>query len=283
MQVNIDKGLLQSIFTLGSVIEARDPYTGGHTWRVSRYSKLLAEKAGLSSSEIFLAQLGGYVHDIGKVGIPDQILNKPSALDRTEFGIMKNHPLVGRDLLAAHPLSGLVLDAVSHHHEKMDGSGYPEGLTEDRLSVFAKIISISDAFDAMTSTRSYRRGMPKERALSILEKGKGSQFNTFFVEKIMELAADRRLDHIIGHSDAGMPMVDCPMCGPVMAVPRKKLDGDIIYCNSCKGKFQLHAINNTFELEFKNDKDETVPPEIDVDQIVEMVKKAPDRVGGVEQ
>ncbi len=282
MHVNIDKGLLQSILTMGSVIEARDAYTGGHIWRVSRFSELLAEKAGLSQSEIFLARLGGYVHDLGKVGVPDQILNKPSGLDRIEFGIMKNHPLVGRELLVQHPLSGLVLDAVSHHHEKIDGSGYPEGLTGDRLSVFAKIISIADALDAMTSTRSYRRGMSKKRAIAILEQEKGSHFSTYFVDKMCDLAADQRLDHVVGHSDVGRPMVNCPMCGPVIAVPGNKLDGDIINCNSCKGIFQLHAKANTFELEFKHDRNAAAKPEIDLEQITDMVKKAPEKVGAIE-
>jgi HD-GYP domain-containing protein (c-di-GMP phosphodiesterase class II) len=108
------------VLVLGAVIEARDAYTGGHTWRVAQYSRLLAEQAGLSASEIFLSGLGGFIHDIGKVGIPDQVLNKAGRLSEDEFSLLKTHPTVGKKLLDNHPLGPLVLDSITYHHERFD-------------------------------------------------------------------------------------------------------------------------------------------------------------------
>jgi HD-GYP domain-containing protein (c-di-GMP phosphodiesterase class II) len=108
------------VLVLGAVIEARDAYTGGHTWRVAQYSRLLAEQAGLSASEIFLSGLGGFIHDIGKVGIPDQVLNKAGRLSEDEFSLLKTHPTVGKKLLDNHPLGPLVLDSITYQHERFD-------------------------------------------------------------------------------------------------------------------------------------------------------------------
>ena len=275
MKAKLDEGLLKSLLVLGSIIEARDSYTGGHTWRVAHYSKLLAEKAGLSEFETYLASLGGFVHDLGKIGIPDQILNKPAALTNEEFAIMKTHPQIGRTLLVDHPLAHLVFDAVTLHHERCDRKGYPEGREKSELSIYARIVAVADAFDAMTSTRKYRAGMPKSIGLSILEEERGKQFDGELVTSFVELSEVGKLDHIIGHSDESTPLVTCPVCGPIIAVPRKKKDGDIIHCNSCKGKFQLHAEDDTFSLEFKNERLFTAEPEICKEQIGEFVKKKP--------
>lgn len=275
MKIELDSGLLKSLLSFGSVIEARDAYTGGHTWRVAQYSKKLAAKAGLSDSEIFISFLGGYIHDIGKVGIPDHILNKTEALTNQEYDIIKSHTTTGKNILVEHPLSVLVLDAVSHHHERVDSKGYPDGVDGTDLSIFSRIISIADAFDAMTSTRSYRVGMSKEKAISILKNEKGKQFDSTLANLFIELTVDGKLDGIIGHSDKETPLLDCPVCGPIIAVPQNKKNGDIIYCNSCKGKFELHIKADTFEVEFKNEKLFTVQPEIDTKQIEKIAQKAP--------
>jgi HD-GYP domain-containing protein (c-di-GMP phosphodiesterase class II) len=129
------------VLVLGAVIEARDAYTGGHTWRVAQYSRLLAEQAGLSASEIFLSGLGGFIHDIGKVGIPDQVLNKAGRLSEDEFSLLKTHPTVGKKLLDNHPLGPLVLDSITYHHERFDlpDSRYPLRYFPDRTPAHAKI------------------------------------------------------------------------------------------------------------------------------------------------
>lgn len=274
----IDSALLKSLLIFGSVIEARDAYTGGHTWRVAQFSKKLSQKAGLSESEIFITSIGGFVHDIGKIGVPDHILNKPEALNEEEYEIIKSHTITGRNLLADHPLAPLVLDAINHHHERIDGKGYPEAIERQDLLIIPKIISITDAFDAMTSTRPYRKGLSKEKALSILISEKGAQFDETLVDIFVNLDTTNELDEIIGHSDESKPLLNCPVCGPIISVPRSKKNGDTVYCNSCKGKFELHIKGDTFDAEFKNEKLFTVQPEIDFEQLDEISKKAPRKI-----
>lgn len=125
MSANIDKKLLTSLMVMGSVVEARDAYTGGHLWRVGHFSRLLAEKIGLDRNQVFLAGLGGFMHDLGKVGVPDAILNKAGPLTDIEYAVIRTHPAIGASVLEEHPLAALALDAVIDHHERPDGKGYP--------------------------------------------------------------------------------------------------------------------------------------------------------------
>jgi putative nucleotidyltransferase with HDIG domain len=189
MKTGLDSGLLKSLLVFGAVIEARDAYTGGHVWRVARLAEKLAKKAGLSGNAIFLAAIGGFIHDIGKVGIPDSILNKPDRLTDLEYEIMRTHPQTGKKILSMHPLAPLVIDAISHHHERADGDGYPEGIPREEVSIGSRIVTIADAFDAMTSTRPYRKGMTKEKAIAILQSESGSQFDGALVDLLVDLAA----------------------------------------------------------------------------------------------
>ncbi len=171
------ESLLNTLLGLSMIVEARDPYTGGHLWRVSQFSKLLAQEAGLSRRDIALCEVGGFLHDLGKVGVPDAILNKPDRLTDGEYDVIKTHPSVGGRLLTNHPLANLAFEAVVGHHERPDGKGYPHGLAGDIIPEVARIVGIADAFDAMTSTRSYRKGMHMEKALSIIDDETGRQFD----------------------------------------------------------------------------------------------------------
>ena len=249
MNLNIERDLLKSLLIMADIIEARDPYTGGHVWRVSQFAKLLASKVGLPESAVILISIAAYLHDIGKVAIPDGILCKPAALTDAEYAVIKTHPSVGGRLLSGHPLSHLVYVAANQHHERIDGKGYPNGLQGEQLPLTARIVSIVDAFDAMTSTRPYRKGMPVEKALEHLEKGSGIQFDSALVAHMRELGAAGDLAHIVGHTADGIPAVTCPHCGPVIAIPRETQDGTIIYCRACQGKLLLHAAQGGFEAE----------------------------------
>jgi HD-GYP domain-containing protein (c-di-GMP phosphodiesterase class II) len=157
MKLQIEKPLLKSLVLMASMIEARDAYTGGHLWRVSQYAHQLAEAAGLSAEMAFLSALGGFLHDIGKISIPDDILEKPGRLTESEYDVVKTHPGIGATLIQEHPLGELALAAVHQHHERIDGRGYPDQLQGDQISIFARIVAIADAFDALTSTRPYRK------------------------------------------------------------------------------------------------------------------------------
>lgn len=135
------------------------------------------------------------------------------------------------------------------HHERPDGKGYPSGLAGDQIALQSRIVGISDALDAMTSTRPYRKGLPLATALELLEEGAGSQFDPVLVEHMCELGRAGDLSHIVGHSAEGIPVVTCPTCGPVIAVPRTARDGDIVFCRACTGELTLHKTVESFEAE----------------------------------
>jgi len=233
------KKVYQSLLVMAEIIEAKDPYTGGHLWRVSQYSRRLAAKAGFDHRQIVTAAIGGFLHDLGKIGVPDAILQKKGKLTYDEYEIIKTHPKLGAELVREHPLADLVRDAIELHHEMPNGRGYPYGKKDEEIPWVAKIVGITDAFDAMTSTRPYRAGMPIEKALSILSEGRGGQFDADLVDHFIALAEDHQLDDIIGHSDAGIPLLNCLVCGPTLHIHRDNHAGDYIYCRSCTGEFKL--------------------------------------------
>ncbi|MBV5292924.1 MAG: HD-GYP domain-containing protein [Curvibacter lanceolatus] len=233
------KPLLASLMTMAWFVEARDPYTGGHLWRVSRYAHMLAQEAGLGATEAAKISLGGFLHDIGKIGVPDAILRKLGRLTDDEFDVIRTHPDMGRRMLAGHPLSRLVQNAIYLHHERPDGQGYPLGLAGDRVPLMARIVGICDAFDAMTSHRPYRAGMAEDAALNIIQSGRGSQFDDRLTEHFLALGRKGTLEHVMGHSDEGIPLQSCPMCGPTLAVQRGHQPGQHIYCRNCSGEFKL--------------------------------------------
>ncbi|GAB3477173.1 hypothetical protein GCM10027340_04970 [Marinomonas epiphytica] len=224
-------------------VEARDPYTGGHLWRVSQFAYLVAKQSGLSEAQAAQISLGGFLHDLGKIGIPDSILHKPGRLTEEEYAVIKTHPEVGFRLISDHPFAEVVKDAVLNHHERPDGKGYPNGVSGKQLTAMAKIVGICDAFDAMTSSRPYRSGMAEEKALSILEQERDRQFDGEFVDAMLALGKAGELKHIIGHSDEGIPLHNCPVCGPTLVVKKGHHNGDKIHCKSCSGEFSL-APNN---------------------------------------
>jgi hypothetical protein len=246
MKIKLDKKLLKSLALMAAVVEARDTYTGGHLWRVSNISRLLAEKMGMSTAEVYHVSLGGFLHDLGKVGIPDAILNKRGPLTKEEFTVVKTHPVLGEALIQEHPLGILATTAVRYHHEWVNGNGYPDGLTGSNIPLHARIVSMADAFDAMTSTRPYRVGMTISKALADLESVRSIQFDNDILSTLNALASIGSLDNIVGYSDWQIPMVKCPECGPVMAVPRAAKDGDLIYCRSCKNELRLEKDGESF-------------------------------------
>ena len=231
--------LLASLLTMAWFVEARDPYTGGHLWRVSRYARLLAEQQAFSEADAARIGLGGFLHDLGKIGIPDAILRKTDRLTDLEYEVIKTHPDIGIRMLAGHPLAPLVKDAIQLHHERPDGKGYPLGLSEPSIPDMARIVGLCDAFDAMTSHRPYRQGMHRDQALGILDKHQGTQFDARLVETFVAMGHSGALDHVLGHSDDGIPLQSCPMCGPTLVLRQGQHAGAKIYCRSCTSEFKL--------------------------------------------
>ncbi|TBR12585.1 MAG: HD-GYP domain-containing protein [Rugosibacter sp.] len=236
--------LLASLLTMAWFVEARDPYTGGHLWRVSRYARLLAESTGFGNADAARISLGGFLHDLGKVGVPDAILRKPDRLTDDEYAVIKTHPDIGMRMLSGHPLAGLVSDAVLLHHERPDELGYPQGLAGSEIPDMARIVGICDAFDAMTSHRPYRAGMPRDKAIEIIREFSGKQFDAHFSEIFITLGESGSLDHVMGHSDEGIPLRSCPMCGPTLVIQREYHAGEHIYCRNCGGEFALESQDN---------------------------------------
>lgn len=231
--------VLASLLVLAWVVEARDPYTGGHLWRVARYAALLGERAGWPAALCARAAIGGFLHDLGKVAIPDAILRKPAPLSEAEYAVIKTHPGVGARLLAGHPLADWALDAVLMHHERPDGTGYPARLAGEQVPLLARVVGICDAFDAMTSTRPYRAGLPIGAALAQIASGLGTQFDAALARQFMALGSDGLLDHIAGHSDDGIPLQHCLNCGPTLVVRREQAVGQTVFCRNCGDEYRL--------------------------------------------
>ena len=163
-------------------IEAKDKYTQGHSERVAEYATQIARRMRMGRRQVMMIHQGAVLHDIGKIGITDNILNKPDQLDEYEFKVMATHPLVGEKILKEVGLEKEVLEMVRCHHERIDGTGYPNGIKGEALSLATRILCVADAYDAMTSDRPYRLGMPVEEAVGILRAGKGSQFDPEVVD-----------------------------------------------------------------------------------------------------
>jgi len=177
MYINLEENYLATIKALASSIEAKDPYTRGHSERVTRLSLLLGELMGLSHNELLTLKYGGLLHDIGKIGIPELILNKPGSLTEREFCAIRRHPVIGADIVT--PVSFLqgTLPLIRYHHERYDGAGYPEGIPSKRLPLSVRILTICDAFDAMSSDRPYRKALPVRLCTKELSEKAGSQFD----------------------------------------------------------------------------------------------------------
>ena len=173
----LENAYLESVQTLRNTVEAKDMYTRGHSDRVSEYSVLIGKKLGLSDKELENLRIGGLFHDIGKIGVPDSIIQKTSSLNDDEYSQIKQHPNIGVHILAHATIFKDILDIVEHHHEKYDGSGYPSKLAGDDIPYLARIAAIADSFDAMTSCRSYRDALPIETVISEFERCKGTQFD----------------------------------------------------------------------------------------------------------
>ena len=167
-------------FTLLKALKERDHYTYGHSLRVARHATLLGKATGLSPETQNQVELASLFHDLGKIGVPDSVLLKPARLESSEEAIMREHPAKGVQILTplSHiPMFAEILAGVRHHHERIDGGGYPDGLMGEEIPLASRIILIADTFDAMTTTRPYRNGLPLERAYNELVRFAGTQFD----------------------------------------------------------------------------------------------------------
>lgn len=170
---------------LNELLASRDGYTGAHTRRVSVYAVAIARFLEMSEGQIELLRISALLHDLGKIGISDSILQKPNSLDPAEWQVMRQHPEVGCDLLGSLTVQEDIADGLRYHHERWDGEGYPSGLRGEKIPKIARIIAVADAYDAMTSDRPYRSAMAAARARDEVLLGRGSQFDPAVVDAFL--------------------------------------------------------------------------------------------------
>jgi putative nucleotidyltransferase with HDIG domain len=178
---------LQTIRAFAAIIDARDPYTRGHSEQVTRYAVRLAEALGLDQDQVERIHYGALLHDIGKIGVRDDVLLKPERLTVEEMALMMEHPRIGADILRHVDSLRAVIPMVAHHHERLDGGGYPDHLMGAQISIEARLLAIADSFDAMTSARAYRPAAPVAEALAELKRCRGTQFDPAFVDLFVRL------------------------------------------------------------------------------------------------
>lgn len=185
-------GAFSTLEAMVIAIDNKDHYTRRHSEEVTEYAQWIADEIGLSDEQQHTLRLAGLVHDVGKIGIPDEILLKPDALNAVEYETMKQHAVLGAVMLAALPGMEKVALAVRYHHERWDGKGYPDGLAGEEIPLLARILAVADAFSAMTTDRPYRKGMDWQSALAELQRQKGKQFDPVIVDAFLA-ALDKHL------------------------------------------------------------------------------------------
>jgi HD-GYP domain-containing protein (c-di-GMP phosphodiesterase class II) len=182
-----------TVKALAAAIDGKDPYTRGHSERVSRFSMAIAQRLGLHDDEIEKIRISALLHDVGKISIDDKILKKPSALTDEEYEIMKGHPQKGYKIMSQIPAMKEFLPGMYMHHEMVDGKGYPQGLKGDEIPLMGKIVAVADTFDAMTTDRPYQKAMKFEEALSRIESFVGTRYDPIVVAALSEACKEGQI------------------------------------------------------------------------------------------
>ena len=194
-EVNIKTAELESLSlhvvqTLAKTIDAKDAYTNGHSERVAEYSREIAKRYGYDEDRQEEIYIMGLLHDVGKIGVPDSIINKPGRLTDEEYEMIKKHPMMGAEILTTISEMPKLVTGARWHHERFDGRGYPDGLKGEAIPEEARIIAVADAYDAMTSHRSYRDVIPQEKVRQEIENGMGTQFDERFARIMLEMMVE---------------------------------------------------------------------------------------------
>jgi putative two-component system response regulator len=187
LQENKADTLLKALKALMRALDAKDPYTYGHSQRVVKLAMMMADKLKLDNGRRYTLQLSASLHDIGKIGMPDNILKKADSLEDIEMNKAKDHPLIGSEILGDIEELSEVASIVRHHHERYDGKGYPDGLQGDAIPLFSRILFILDAYEALATDRIYRKGLGKQKALEEIRKNAGTQFDPKLVNDFIEV------------------------------------------------------------------------------------------------
>jgi putative nucleotidyltransferase with HDIG domain len=191
--------LIDTLSSLVTTLEAKDPYTKEHSKRVTEVALAIAEEMGATEDEMESIGFAGMLHDIGKIGVRDSVLLKPGRLTAAEFEVIKMHPAIGEQIVEPLGLIQAERDIIRSHHERMDGTGYPDGLMGDQIPLLARIVAVADAYDAMTSTRPYREALGEEYALEEFERGRGRQHDPAVIDALHRVLAKGQAGLSNGH------------------------------------------------------------------------------------
>lgn len=183
----LEQAYLDTVKILRQTVEAKDPYTRGHSDRVSAFAVLLGKKLGLGENDLETLRVGGLFHDIGKIGIPDNVLTKDDRLTENEFSQIKEHPTIGAHILGNAKVFQDIIPIVKHHHERYDGHGYPSNLVGEDIPYLVRIVTVVDTFDAMTSNRSYRKALSLDTVKKEIQKCKGTQFDPVIAQTFLDI------------------------------------------------------------------------------------------------
>jgi HD-GYP domain-containing protein (c-di-GMP phosphodiesterase class II) len=243
----LEKSYEDTLVVLANSIEMRDHYTVGHTWRVTNFALAIARQLGWSEEKLKECEMGGVLHDVGKIAIPDGILGKSERLTQEEFEKMKVHPERGARLLQdverLHPLIPYCL----YHHERVDGKGYPYGLSGDEIPIEGRVVAVADAFDALTSNRPYRKGLDPEVAIGEIVKGRGTQFDATVVDALLAVYRAGKIDRILqDYLAKDAKSIACPFCSTHIQMPEGVQPGDEFDCGVCHRRVRMRQSNDAW-------------------------------------
>jgi HD-GYP domain-containing protein (c-di-GMP phosphodiesterase class II) len=236
----LQQSYLNTINVIANAIEARDKYTLGHAWRVTRFGLAIAEHLGWDEKDKETLEMGGLIHDVGKVGVRDAILCKNDRLSDEEYQLMKLHPEIGSRILKDVPFLRPAIPYARYHHERWDGRGYPNGLGEEEIPVEGRLLAIADAFDAMTSNRVYRKGRSPDEAIAEIQRCAGSQFDPELARVFVEVYKLGRINYILQNKAIEeAELVLCPVCSTQLTLEQGAGPGDVMQCPICHKRIRL--------------------------------------------
>ncbi len=242
----LERAYHDTLIVIANAIEMRDHYTVGHTWRVTNFGLAIARQLGWPQEQLNICEMGGVLHDVGKIGVMDSILQKASALTDEEYAQMKIHPERGARMLRDVEFLKPLIPYCLYHHERYDGRGYPFGLAGDAIPIEGRLMAVADTFDAMTSNRPYRKGLPAEVAIEELVKGKGTQFDPQIVDACVAAYHAGKISQIIQESQKEGASIVCPWCSTYIAIPDGAKVGDTFPCQVCKRHIRLQQQNEAY-------------------------------------
>ncbi len=235
------------LVSLANAIELRDLYTVGHTWRVTNFALEIARTLGWSEEKLKECEMGGVLHDIGKISIDDAILRKPGHLSNEEFAHMKQHPERGAKLMQDSNFLVPLIPYCLYHHERYDGKGYPFALKGEQIPVEGRLLAVADTLDAMTSNRPYRKGLDPEYAIGEIEKCKGSQFDPVIVDALVKCYREGKIDRIIqDYHKSDKKSVPCPYCSTYVRLPENVENGHEFQCGVCRRLLRLRTKDDAY-------------------------------------